>query len=192
MVLGPCESLGEQYPGVERFRCVLGPKVPSTERAAECELRYEELDPAQLSKLGPLLEALNLHHQRVTIGWKEYFGRFTFQERCRRLTRTGKELRIDVVRAADEGRVVGYCISSVSAQRRGEIESLYVAPECRQRGAATVLMVRALKWIESAGISDITIRVAVGNEEVLPFYRRFGFQPRTYHLERLPAQPERR
>ena len=30
-----CESLGEQYPDVERFRCVLGPKVPSTERAAE-------------------------------------------------------------------------------------------------------------------------------------------------------------
>ncbi|MDR3599358.1 MAG: hypothetical protein P4L49_02565 [Desulfosporosinus sp.] len=46
-------------------------------------------------------------------------------------------------------------------------------------------MKRALNWLEPNSITKKRLNVAVGNEQALNFYRRFGFHPRAIILEQL-------
>lgn len=48
-------------------------------------------------------------------------------------------------------------------------------------------MSRSLEWFNENGLKDIIISVALGNEEALPFYEKFGFAPRTYILKQKPV-----
>nr|WP_282433378.1 GNAT family N-acetyltransferase [Desulfosporosinus sp. FKA] len=77
---------------------------------------------------------------------------------------------------------IGYCVTTIDNDI-GEIESLFVDEAYRKMGLGTVLMERALNWLEQNSITKKRLNVAVGNEQVLNFYRRFGFHPRTIILE---------
>jgi ribosomal protein S18 acetylase RimI-like enzyme len=178
------EPLGEKYPGTERFRCTLR-TVDGPDAARERpELRFEELPLDSLDQIKPLWEALNRHHAALSTGWKESFTAFTFSERCRKLTSGGKRVRIDVARNAVTGQIAGYCISSIAADRSGGIDSLFVSDALRGLGAGKRLAQAGLDWLEREGASDVTIVVAEGNEDALPFYARLGFVPRAIHLKR--------
>lgn len=43
-------------------------------------------------------------------------------------------------------------------------------------------MERAVSWLEANGAQKIKLGVVYGNDEVLNFYERHGFYPRTYVL----------
>ena len=94
-------------------------------------------------------------------------------------------LRIDMVRDTFSGNYIGYCVTSVSAERQGEIESIYIEPEYRRSGIGDGLMKRALSWLENRSAGRKILGVAEGNERVFAFYSRYGFYPRTTILERI-------
>jgi ribosomal protein S18 acetylase RimI-like enzyme len=128
----------------------------------------------------------------MTIGWKEFFDSFSFDVRSRSLTRPGLSIRIDVARDSATSELIGYCICSVDDQMRGELESIYVEREYRSGGVGERLARCGLEWIDAQGADQVTIVVAVGNEDALPFYERLGFTPRTYRLKRHPREQEER
>ncbi|MFW6248004.1 MAG: GNAT family N-acetyltransferase [bacterium] len=176
-----------------------GPIVPAADvspslggQDASEPLVFGVLPEAELCLIEPLWTKLNDHHRTRAGVWSDYFARFTFAERAKRFRNAEKTLRIHVVRLREDGPIRGYCISSIDPDGRGEIESIYVDEELRGRGAGHALVERALAWLSERGVSDVSIVVAVGNEEALPFYERLGFAPRTYRLERLPARNSRR
>ena len=182
--------------GVARYRCTLPPLEtrqpgPEHDDGAWSDTRtgdvvYDVLDSTGLEQISELWSRLNDHHREVTIGWKDHFARFTFEERARRLTRAGKRLRVDLARDGETGTAVGYCICSVDDSVHGELESIYIDPGYRGTGVGDRLARNGIAWMEACGATDIEIVVAVGNEAALSFYERLGFSPRTYHLRRHP------
>ena len=98
----------------------------------------------------------------------------------------GGSLRTDLARDPGTGEYVGYCITSLTGDHKGEIESIYVDPDHRSRGIGDALMRRALQWLDDGGAKVKTLGVAAGNEVVFGFYRRYGFVPRATILQQIP------
>jgi ribosomal protein S18 acetylase RimI-like enzyme len=84
-----------------------------------------------------------------------------------------------------EKAIKGYCISTISGDRQGEIESIYIEPDYRGSGIGDSLMKRALRWMDECSVTKKVLGVGAGNEEVFEFYRRYNFYPRTTILEQV-------
>ena len=83
----------------------------------------------------------------------------------------------------ENGSVIGYIVSSLSAEHTGEIESVFVTERYRGIGVGSVLVTMALAWLDEHGSVRNRVSVADGNEEVWAFYRKFDFYPRLTVLE---------
>jgi ribosomal protein S18 acetylase RimI-like enzyme len=83
------------------------------------------------------------------------------------------------------GHIVAYCVCSVDRDRRGEIDSIYVAPGLQRCGVGAALMNVALSWLtEEKQAQGISVDVMAGNDVALQLYSRFGFHPRTIRLQK--------
>ncbi len=144
-----------------------------------------------LDEVEPLWRKLNKHHQGKSTYFAEHFARFTFAERRQDLEHKAEvgALLVEIARDRETGDHAGYCVSSVDGEGVGEIDSLFVEADYRGRGVGDLLISRALAWLEERGARDTKIVVAYGNEEVLAFYARYGFYPRTYVLRRRDSEP---
>jgi ribosomal protein S18 acetylase RimI-like enzyme len=139
----------------------------------------------EIELIRPLWEQLNeYHHAKASRFW-EHYEQMTFEDRrshfCR-LHESG-QLRLDLVEDKKTGRYIGYCVSSVSAENTGEIESLFVDREFRSAGIGSALVVCGLGWMDSLGAVRKRVSVGDGNEPAWAFYRKFGFHPRMTVLE---------
>ncbi len=145
------------------------------------DIKYKDISN-ELDKVKPLWEELNNHHLKRSTDFKDNFRKFAFEERKRRIL----EKQFKIIGVFDNCTLIGYCISSISDNREiGEIESLYIDNNYRGMNIGKELMTKSLQWIEENEVQNIHIYVAVGNEEALEFYNKFGFRPSTYKLKRL-------
>ncbi|WP_181391464.1 GNAT family N-acetyltransferase [Methanospirillum stamsii] len=94
-----------------------------------------------------------------------------------------RKIRLDFAVDDKTGKDIGYCICSAAPQSFGEVESIFIHEEARNNGIGTSLMNHALSWMKEQEVSDIRAYVTVGNEVVMPFYKKFGLYPRQYILE---------
>jgi len=72
----------------------------------------------------------------------------------------------------DGNRYVGYCVSSLSKENKGEIESIFVDEAYRSRGIGLALITRALGRLDENGSSRNRVSVSEGNEQVWKFYKK--------------------
>jgi len=146
-------------------------------------ISYEIGNESLLSEIENLWKSLNDIHNDKTLCFKEHFENMTFEMRKEDLLKQAQkgELSIILVRNIDN-KVIGYCVSSL-VNRIGEIESICIDKEYRKRGIGDILMEKALHWIENKKPNKIFVMVAVGNEEVYGFYKKYGFYPRITKLE---------
>jgi diamine N-acetyltransferase len=105
-------------------------------------------------------------------------GRMTWETRKAVLLEKAKTGVVRVELARDKDTLVGYCVSSIDANRQGEIESIYIENEFRKIGIGDHFMKPALKWMDDHGSERKIIGVAVGNEQAFGFYEKYGFYPR--------------
>lgn len=150
-------------------------------------VNYVVTDENGLETIRPLWIQLNNLHLTRTRDFGDYYQNITFDDRKRDFEVTivsGGFLRVDIACNGDDGRPVGYCVSSVSGENRGEIESIFVEPSSRSVGIGSALLSRALDWMEMCRPRPVRVKVASGNEDVLGFYARFGFVQRMIVLER--------
>jgi diamine N-acetyltransferase len=108
-------------------------------------------------------------------GRKEHFAK---------LDRTGL-LHIDIAMDTASCRDVGYCVCSVSPEKSGSIESIFILSSYRSQGIGTTLVTRGLVWMDSCGVTQKRVSVAAGNEDTHAFYARFRFVPRMMVLEQI-------
>lgn len=73
-----------------------------------------------------------------------------------------------------EGVVVASCMVGYEGHR-GWINYLAVAPPFQSRGYGVRMMERAQALLQAAGCAKINLQVRTGNEKVIEFYRRIGF-----------------
>ena len=99
-------------------------------------------------------------------------------------------IRLDLARDTDTDELVGYCIISISGDRQGEIESIFIEPDYRRLGIGDELMKRALRWMDEYPVTKKVLGVGAGNEDVFEFYRKYNFYPRTTVLEQVEVEEE--
>jgi diamine N-acetyltransferase len=145
-----------------------------------------------LPRIRPLWEALNRYHGESSTHFTEEFAGFDFSFRERRLVEKSRrgELMVELAAEPSAG-YVAYCVSSVSRDGDGEIDSIFVDERFRGRGLGSGLMRRALEWMDASGATSRTVVVAEGNERAHGFYRKFGFLPFSATLAR-KNEPGRR
>lgn len=140
-----------------------------------------------LDMLEPLWKQLRSHHGSVAKYFAKKLMERSYAERTNdfMIKAPNHKFKVDVLVIGPNKRPIGFCISSVSDTGIGEIESLFVEENFRGLNLGDELMKNALKWMDDAGVSKKRISVVVGNDNVLTFYEKYGFKPRSYILEQL-------
>jgi ribosomal protein S18 acetylase RimI-like enzyme len=91
-------------------------------------------------------------------------------------TSEGK-LHIQLVYTSNHQDPIGFCITSLSSDRIGEVEALYILDKYQGNNLGTKLLQNSLQWLEVNNASEQKLIVAVGNEQIFSFYQKFGFFP---------------
>jgi ribosomal protein S18 acetylase RimI-like enzyme len=150
----------------------------------EDDFEYISAGPEGLDEIQMLWEKLNLLHSTLSSHFGDLALQRTFDARRNELQEksiTGW-LRVDLARDRAAGQVVGYIVATLSQAAVGEIDSIFVEEAYRRNGVGESLMKRSLAWLDECGANMKSISVAVGNERVFGFYRKFGFYPITTTL----------
>jgi GNAT superfamily N-acetyltransferase len=145
---------------------------------------YVSGNESLIDRVASLWEELNRQHLSLSPYFKNYYRTLTFEDRKRSIQQRGfgGEIRVDLA-LDNSGQPIGYCITSIDRWLTGEIDSIFVDPQCRGQGVGTVLMEKALDWLKVKGAKKNVVSVAVGNEQAYVFYQQFGFFPRRTLLE---------
>jgi ribosomal protein S18 acetylase RimI-like enzyme len=133
----------------------------------------------------PLWQKLRAYHSPLLAGFPGAMPPFNFEPRKQELLTKGApgKIRVELACTAPDAPDIAYCISTVSKDGCGEIDSMFVEEAFRGRGVGSELVRRAIAWLESSGATSKVVTVAHANEEALAFYRGFGFQPKTILLQ---------
>lgn len=143
---------------------------------------YRVLPAAELERIKPLWLELNRHHYESSRAFKDHFRGQTFEKRTKALFTNEKQLFIEIATDVKSTKPIGYCVSSIDNEHRGEIESLYVLLPYRTRGVGGRLVKDALQHLSDNGVHEVSVAVAAGNEDAFSFYGKFGFAPRMHIL----------
>jgi ribosomal protein S18 acetylase RimI-like enzyme len=152
-------------------------------------IEYIETDRDELDTIGFLWEKLKEHHRERSLHYAGHFSGMTWDKRKQDLLNKSRQgaLRLDIARDNQTGKIVGYCISTITEDKQGEIDSIYVESSYRRQGIGDCFLKKALAWMDCRKIERKVIAVAAGNEEVIPFYARYGFYPRVTCLRQVDS-----
>jgi ribosomal protein S18 acetylase RimI-like enzyme len=134
----------------------------------------------EISCIRTLWENLNAYHLLRTTDFKDHFSTFTFEKRIQGLERRDSFIAY-VAEVGNES--VGYCIATVDGLI-GEIDSIFVNELNRGKGIGEKLISLALEWLKGHECETIKVSIAKGNENVLNFYRKFGFAERMIVMQK--------
>lgn len=150
------------------------------------KIEYITAGIESLDIIEPLWLDLNEHHRIYSEHFSSNYLKNTFLQRKKQLLEksSGGELRIDLAKDTDTGELVGYCVSTISKENKGEIDSIFVEEHCRHSGIGDSLMKYAMASMQEKSVNRIAVEIIVGNEDALRFYGRFGFYPRSTIMER--------
>ena len=148
-------------------------------------INYIELNKEQIDIIKPLWDNLRDYHSELSTHFPERYNVTKFEDRKEEILKKSENgiLKIDLVEDKNTASYVGYCISSISEENVGEVDSIYLDEKYRSSGIGSALMERALNWMDEKGVETKKIVVAVGNEDLLSFYERYNFFPRHLILE---------
>lgn len=149
-----------------------------------------ETNSRDFKLIQPLWEKLNQHHLDQKSDFREHYENFTFSERAEVLLKKSSagNMHIGLIKNKYSGNLVAYCITTISGEGKGEIDSIYVEKQFRGQGLGDELMKCALGWLDENGVKKKTVRVSVGNQKAVSFYERYGFHPRSITLEHVTRQ----
>lgn len=148
----------------------------------ENEIILKTGDKDFLNEIRELWEELNQLHLEKSLDFKSHYRKFTFQAREQALLSNTEKKKLFIIIAYLKEVKIGYCVSSV-VDDVGEIDSIYIKPEYRNRRIGNMLIEASLNWINENNVKSISIAVSVGNEEVFGFYAKYGFKPRLTILQ---------
>ncbi len=132
-----------------------------------------------ITVIKPLWEALNRHYMNHSRHYKDAFLNRTFENRIKKFENVD-DYRLEVI--CQSNKPLGYILGSVK-EGAGEIDSVYIYDDLRGMGLGEYLMKRMITWFESKEVRCVTLDVAAGNEEVIMFYQKMGFNMRKYTME---------
>jgi len=144
-----------------------------------------------MDSIAPLWEHLNRLHADLSLHFSNTYPARRFSSRKRELLKKSEQgrLRVDLARLPS-GDLIGYCVTTVSRENVGEIDSIFVLDDYRGLGIGEALMRKALAWLDAARVEQKIVVAVSGNERVFPFYAKFGFYPRATTLLQKDDRPD--
>ena len=128
-----------------------------------------------------LLYKLDVNHEKVT-----NFPHGSVEKNSDRRRKHLKKINSKTVMyyAMDGNKAIGMIGGAILKRdpTSGWIIDVYVEPEYRGTGIAGKLIKRATEWNWKNGAKQISLYVAGGNERVLQFYRKNGFEVAAYTM----------
>lgn len=146
------------------------------------DISYIELSINEFDLIKPLWEKLKNHHRELSTHFSGKYNEVKFNERKEEILKKSDMVKIDIVKDNSTGKYIGYCISSINNDT-GEIDSIYLEENYRVLGIGRHLISKALDWMNENKVKNKKIVIAVGNEELLAFYKKFDFLPRHIILD---------
>jgi ribosomal protein S18 acetylase RimI-like enzyme len=138
---------------------------------------YEVTDQRDVSRIEPLWLKLIEHHKEHSLYFKARYEHASFDTRKKALLTKSEAHPLHVQLAVQKNNLVGYCVSSVTAEGEGEIDSILVAERYRGQYIGDYFIREALLWMDNLQARRKIVSVAGGNEDVFGFYRRYDFFP---------------
>jgi GNAT superfamily N-acetyltransferase len=153
-------------------------------RLNDSDFEFCSAGPEGLDEIQTLWEKLNRLHTALSPHFGELASQRTFDARKNELLEMSMTgwIRVDLATERASGQTIGYVVATLSQDAVGEIESIFVEEASRRKGVGKSLLKRSLSWLDECGARMKRINVAVGNEMVFEFYRKFGFYPITTTL----------
>lgn len=148
------------------------------------DITYQDIGPDEIDLIEPLWEKLRAHHRAMAWRFAAEMDHGTFPDR-KKVLLAKPQLRVDL--AKSDGRPVAYCVTSLSPDGAGQLDSIYVDDPWRGRGIGKELVRRALAWLDQLHARSKTVSVAYGNDPATKLYESFGFHPRTITMKQVPA-----
>jgi diamine N-acetyltransferase len=140
---------------------------------------FTATDKSGIDQIKELWEGLCLHHHDRSTSFKERYATMTFESRKKDLFKKldDGEMFLEIAIDSTANKKAGYCLCIVTyhEEPEGEVESLFIDPAYRGKGIGDAFMKHALEWLDSKQVKTKRIVVAAGNEEVFPFYEKYGF-----------------
>lgn len=150
-------------------------------------LEYMEIDSANLDSIASLWNKLREHQRNLSPHFSDHYEKRNWKSRKLELLQKSEAGGFHAVVVVDRmmNKIIGYCVSTVSQDRQGCLESIYIEPEYRNSGIGDKLMRQALEWMDKKQAKTKTLTVGIGNERVLVFYSRYGFYPKLITVEQV-------
>lgn len=114
-------------------------------------ISYIELKKNQIDEIKPLWEELNNQHGDLSTHFPERYDKFSFKDRKKDILKKSENrtLKIDIAKDKNTKSYIGYCISSISDELIGEIDSIYLEEKYRSYDIGNEFMERSLiGWIK--------------------------------------------
>ena len=156
------------------------------------QLTFVEGGADLLDRIEPLWKQQTALHAEKSLHFAESFITASFSDRksvFEQKARTGALLVVLAMVGSDE--IAGYTVCSVCEElsdlgtcKVGEIDSMFISASYRRLGIGRKFLLRSMEWFEQNHAGKVIAVVAVGNEEVLEFYRHAGLLPRAILLQR--------
>jgi ribosomal protein S18 acetylase RimI-like enzyme len=156
------------------------------------QLKFVEGGAELLDEIEPLWKQQTALHAEKSLHFAESFTTANFSDRksvFEQKARTGTLLIVLAMVGSDQ--IVGYTVCSICEElsdlgvcKIGEVDSMFILSEFRRLGIGRKFLLRSMEWFEQNRAEKVIALVAVGNEEVLEFYRRAGLLPRAILLQR--------
>ena len=162
------------------------------EKASGLQITYEKGGVELIDKLEALWNAQCDYHEEKSVYFSEKFKALTFDYRKEAMKSEGNQVEIVIARDDLRHAYIGYVISTIDKEQVGELFSLYVESTYRGEKIGERLMSYGISWMESNEVKKIHLGVAVGNEDVMSFYKRFDFYPYVVMMERKTDLDEQR
>jgi len=146
-------------------------------------VEFKKIKIQNLTAIKQLWEDLNRVHLEDSVYFKEYYETFSFDKRSESWRKLQEENFYLLIAEAEDSGAIAYCVSTIDADRKGEIDSLFVSPEYRRRGIGETLLKSSMEWLRVSKCKPIRLAVSYGHESVLGFYQKLRFYPRLTVLE---------
>jgi ribosomal protein S18 acetylase RimI-like enzyme len=144
---------------------------------------FKRLPANELTRIKPLWEDLNRIHRDDSVYFKEHYAAFSFEIRSAGWLKLPEDNFHLLIALTKDMVPIGYCVSTIDTNRKGEIDSLFVSTTFRQQGIGKALLEKSMERLQGNQCKPIRLTVSYGHESVLGFYQRLGFYPRLTTLE---------
>lgn len=112
------------------------------------------------------------------------FNEQVFNESLRKFRQKHKYIKLFMAR--ENRRMIGFLQAGIATSGTyGFLSDLHVRRGYRGKNIGRNLVENCLTWFNKNNVREIGIEVVGGNENVLEFYKKFGFDVEMYRLKRV-------